>query len=172
MSGQVVLVDENDTPVGTADKIQAHRAGLLHRAFSVFVADRRNRLLLQQRAAGKYHSGGLWSNTCCSHPGPGEDVLAAARRRLQDEMGLRCELAFVFRFLYRAEMAGGWIEHELDHVFLGRVDEDPTADPGEVQAWRWVAVQQLAEDLCRHPERFTPWLPIAMGHPELREVLR
>ena len=149
MTARVVLVDENDTPVGTADKLEAHQAGLLHRAFSVFVTDGENKVLLQQRAHGKYHSGGLWSNTCCSHPAPGEDVLAAAHRRLLDEMGLRCDLAFVFRFQYRAELAGGLIEHELDHVFLGRIAEDPSADPEEVQAWRWAPIQELADDLSR-----------------------
>src|SRR5918997_6672888 len=119
MSEQVILVDEADREVGTGSKLEAHREGALHRAFSVFVFDRRGRLLLQKRAAGKYHSGGLWSNTCCGHPRPGEATAEAARRRLREEMNFDCELRAAFEFLYRAQFTNKLIEHEYDHVFVG-----------------------------------------------------
>ena len=124
----LVAVDAHDRPTGTVHKIRAHREGILHRAFSIFVFDDADRLLLQRRALRKYHSGGLWSNTCCSHPRPGEQVLDAAHRRLREEMGFDCALDTAFSFVYRAELEGGLVEHEYDHVLLGRLAGDPDTE--------------------------------------------
>jgi isopentenyl-diphosphate Delta-isomerase len=155
----VILVDRHDRPVGTAEKVEAHRRGLLHRALSVVVVNARGEVLIQRRAAGKYHSGGLWANTCCSHPRPGEDVRTAARRRLREEMGLRCRLEYAGAFLYRAQVGAGLIEHEYDHVFLGRWDGSPRPAPQEVDGWRWAHPRTLRKWLRTHPERFAPWFP-------------
>ena len=161
MEERVILVDEADRELGTEGKLRAHREARLHRAFSVFLFDAEGRMLLQRRAAEKYHSGGLWTNTCCSHPRPGEEVGAAARRRLEEEMGLRCELERAFTFVYRAELDDGLWEHEYDHVFIGSVDVDPEPDPAEVEGWRWVAVEEVEREMEAHPERFTIWFRIA-----------
>jgi len=158
---RVVLVDTADNEVGTAPKLQAHRTGDLHRAISVFVFDSEGRMLLQRRAEGKYHSGGLWSNTCCSHPRPGEPAATAARRRLREEMGLDCELEPVFTFVYRADLDGGLTEHELDHVFVGTTDDSPEPDPDEVGGWRWVEPVEIAREMDSDPALFTAWFPIA-----------
>jgi isopentenyl-diphosphate Delta-isomerase len=157
----VVLVDARDNEVGTAPKLQAHREGSLHRAVSVFVFNERGQTLLQRRAEGKYHSSGLWSNACCSHPRPGERPHAAAIRRLEEEMGVQSPLRHVFSFIYRAELDRGLSEHELDHVFVGRHDSDPSPDPEEVGEWRWVDPAELRSELRDHPERFSAWFPIA-----------
>lgn len=159
---QVVLVDGSDRELGIVEKSEAHRAGLLHRAFSVFVFDREGHLLLQQRALDKYHSPGLWSNTCCGHPRPGEEVRMAAGRRLFEEMGVRCPLQGAFHFTYRAELAGGMVEHEMDHVFVGHADGAANADPREVMATRWIARADLEEALRVGPELFTAWLPLCV----------
>jgi len=158
---RVVLVNTADIEVGTAPKLQAHRTGALHRAISVFVFDSGGKMLLQRRAEGKYHSGGLWSNTCCSHPRPGESVAAAARRRLREEMGMDCELEPSFTFVYRADLDGGLTEHELDHVFVGTTDDSPEPDPDEVGGWRWAEPREVAQEMETAPERFTAWFPIA-----------
>lgn len=158
---RVILVDQHDVAVGEAEKLDAHRSGALHRAFSVFVIDREGRVLLHRRAESKYHSGGLWSNTCCGHPRPGEDTRAAAARRLEQEMGFRCGLEPAGAFVYRAQV-GELVEHEYDHVFVGRFDGKPRPDPAEVAEWRWVRPDELAGDLRARPERYTVWLPQAL----------
>lgn len=164
MQELVVLVDAEDHEVGTAEKLAVHRNGRLHRAFSVFLEDAHNRLLLQRRSSGKYHSAGLWSNTCCGHPRPGESTAGAARRRLREEMGVEVDLAPVFTFTYRAELGGGLVEHELDHVFVGRFDGTPQPDPQEVSEWHWVTVADLVADLYARPERYSAWLkPVVEG---------
>ena len=155
---EVVLVDEHDRPVGRGEKIETHLRPRLHRAFSVFVFDSSGRLLLQKRASAKYHSSGLWSNTCCSHPRPGEPTEAAARRRLKEEMGFDCEVTKVFDLVYYAELDNNFYEHEYDHVFTGRYDGSPTPDPREVEDWKWVEVQALAEDLRVNPHMYSYWL--------------
>ena len=157
MEDEVILVDEEDREVGTAPKLRAHREGWLHRAFSVFLFNSRGELLLQRRADDKYHSAGLWSNTCCSHPRPGEETDAAARRRLGEEMGLSAPLLPVFDFRYRAAFADGLWEHELDHVYIGRSDADPHPDPAEVAGWRWASVDAVVREMERDPEAFTVW---------------
>ena len=159
---QVVLVDESDRPVGVAPKLQAHVDGVLHRAFSVFLLDGRGKVLLQRRAAGKYHSAGLWSNTACGHPRPEEDTREAAARRLYEEMGVRCELVPAGAVVYRAEVGGGLVEHEYDHVFVGRFDGEPDPDPAEVSAWRWMPLDELRADRAANPGAYSAWLGPAL----------
>lgn len=158
MSADVVLVDEDDRPMGTADKLRAHNEGWLHRALSVFVFDASGRLLLQQRSSRKYHSGGLWSNTCCSHPYPEESPETAAQRRLHEEMGFSCDLTSVFHFTYRAPVGDGLTEHEYDHVFAGQVEEVTIRpDPEEVADWVWVPISTLRANIASTPSRYTVW---------------
>jgi len=169
MTEQVVRVDEYDREIGTEEKERAHREGMLHRAFSVFVFDSRGRLLLQRRALTKYHSAGLWTNTCCSHPRPGEDVQDAARRRLREEMGMACDdLRVAFPLLYRAELDRGMIEHEYDHVLLGTCERDPVPSPDEVVEWAWVDAEAVRRDVEEHPDRYTYWFRIAL--PEVLDL--
>lgn len=167
----VVLVDPDDQPVGTMEKMRAHAEGRLHRAFSVFVFDPAGRLLLQQRAASKYHSAGLWSNTCCGHPRPGEPLEAAAPRRLLEEMGFRTELRPLFRFLYRAEIGPGMAEHEVDHVLAGTFAGDPAPDPAEVGDWKWQDLEAVLADVARRPQAYTAWLRILLDDEAHREAL-
>jgi isopentenyl-diphosphate delta-isomerase len=155
---QVTLVDRDDRELGVEGKLAAHQSGKLHRAFSIFLFDAQGRVLLQQRALVKYHSGGLWSNTCCSHPRPGEDSLAAARRRLVEEMGIDCALTQKFSFIYRAVLPNGLIEHEYLHVFFGRYDGEPTPNPDEVEAWKWVDLHELSADVRNNPDAYSFWL--------------
>lgn len=159
---QVILVDAQDTPIGKAGKLEAHERGELHRAFSVFVINSRDEILLQRRAEAKYHGGGLWSNSCCGHPRPGEATADAARRRLGEEMAIDCELEPVGIFTYRARMAGGLTEHEIDHVFVGRSDSEPHPHPEEVDEWRWAAEEEIRGELAVDPNRFTPWFAPAL----------
>lgn len=158
----VILVDADDRPVGTAFKHEAHLDGLLHRAVSVLLFNSRGEALLQRRAEGKYHSGGLWANACCTHPAPGEACGAAAERRLREELGIAARLRPLGTFRYRAELDGGMIEHELDHLFIGRSDARPTPDPEEVAACRYLPPEALREEVSRHPERFAVWFRIIL----------
>jgi isopentenyl-diphosphate delta-isomerase len=155
---RVVLVDGDDRAVGTEEKLAAHRAGLLHRAFSIFVFRRSGELLLQRRSRAKYHSGGLWSNTCCGHPRPGEALAEAARRRLSEEMGFDCPLTGVSVVRYSAALDHDLVENEIDHVLTGTYDRDPAPDPDEAEEWRWVELPALRASLAARPERFTVWL--------------
>jgi isopentenyl-diphosphate Delta-isomerase len=157
----VILVDESDAELGLMPKMEAHEKGLLHRAFSVFIFNTGGEMLLQQRAGEKYHSPGLWSNTCCSHPREGEKTIGAAARRLREEMGMECSLVKGFDFVYKAEFGNGLKEHEYDHVFFGTSDVVPEINEAEVQAWKYMDVDLLAEDLKLHPEAYTEWLKIA-----------
>lgn len=160
MKEEVILVDVNDTPLGLMDKMEAHEKGLLHRAFSVFVINSNNELLLQQRAFSKYHSGGLWTNTCCSHPRNGESNLEAAHRRLQEEMGFDCTLTKLLDFVYRAELDKGLTEHEFDHVFIGKWQGEPKINPLEVAAFKWMDVYKLEKDILDNPSNYTEWFKI------------
>lgn len=156
----VVLVDEHDKELGTMEKLQAHSEGKLHRAVSVFIFNSEKKLLLQQRAAAKYHSANLWTNTCCSHPRDGENTLDAAVRRLYEEMGMRCRLNPAFNFTYHAKFENDLIEHEFDHVFFGTSDDVPLPDPEEVSAYKYVSLDEIAIQLKQNPEQFTAWFKI------------
>lgn len=168
---RVILVDAADRPIGTAGKLAAHRAGRLHRAISVFVLNDGDELLLQRRAEGKYHSGGLWSNACCSHPRPGERTEDAARRRLMEELGFSCPIEHAFGMVYRADVGGGLVEHEYDHIFLGRWNGSPRPDPTEVADWKWVPLAALLDEVLRHPGRFTYWFRVALLQLDARGLL-
>ena len=159
---QVILVGTDDKEIGTMEKQQAHIEGRLHRAISVFIFNSKGEMLLQRRASGKYHSAGLWTNTCCSHPFPGETVHAAAVRRLQEEMGMECELKKTFSFIYNAKLDNGLTEHEFDHVFRGTTDAFPKPDPAEVGAWQFLFPAQIEKDIKEHPQEYTEWFKICI----------
>ncbi|MCD9584431.1 isopentenyl-diphosphate Delta-isomerase [Tenacibaculum maritimum] len=160
MEEQVILVDEHDNQLGLMPKMEAHEKALLHRAFSVFVFNHKKELLLQQRAADKYHSPLLWTNTCCSHQRNGESSLEAGRRRLQEEMGFTCELEEVFWFIYKAPFDNGLTEHELDHVMIGKYNDKPIINKEEVAAYKWMRLEEVKEDIKRKPAIYTEWFKI------------
>lgn len=145
------------------EKMEAHRQGLLHRAFSVFIFNSRGEMLLQQRAHDKYHSPGLWTNTCCSHPMPGESTSDAATRRLSEEMGLSCPLRHLFQFIYRIDFSNGLTEHELDHVYIGITDQEPHINPEEVSDYRYIALHDLETDLRENPANYTEWFRLCVA---------
>lgn len=154
----VILVDHNDNPIGQSVKLKAHQEGLLHRAFSVFIFDSKNRLLIQRRQSSKYHSAGLWSNTCCSHPAPGEDTIDGARRRLREEMGIACEISEIFVFHYEAPLEeSGLVENEIDHVFIGFYNGPFSFDPLEIEDARWVNRDELLSEILKNPSNYTVW---------------
>jgi isopentenyl-diphosphate delta-isomerase len=169
MVENVVLVDEFDNELGLMEKMEAHEKGLLHRAFSVFIMNSKNELMLQQRAISKYHSGGLWTNTCCSHPRQGESVEAAAHRRLQEEMGFDCPVEKVLDFVYKAELDKGLTEHEFDHVFVGYSDETPIINPDEVESWKSMSLADVQRDMKSNPDLYTEWFKIIFDR-FMREV--
>ena len=154
----LILVDQNDHQIGLMEKMETHEKGLLHRAFSVFILNSKGEIILQQRALGKYHSPGLWSNTCCSHPMAGETTIDAAHRRLFEEMGMKAELVPVYQFLYKAEFENGLTEHEYDHVFIGISDDEPNLSPHEVADWKYISIDDLSNDLKSNPELYSVWL--------------
>ncbi|MBQ6769636.1 MAG: isopentenyl-diphosphate Delta-isomerase [Bacteroidales bacterium] len=156
----VVLVDENDQPIGQMEKQAAHVTPHLHRAFSVFIFNSKGELLMQQRALTKYHSPGLWTNTCCSHPRDGETVLEAASRRLWEEMGMGCEMHEVYTFIYKAPVGKGLTEHEFDHVLIGQSDDTPLINREEVESWKYMNLNDLKNDIALHPELYTEWFKI------------
>lgn len=156
----VILVDEQDQPIGTMEKMEAHRLGVLHRAFSVFIFDKNGRMLLQQRAAQKYHGGLLWSNTCCSHPYPDEATTAAAHRRLTEELGFDTALTEIFSFTYKAEVENHLIEHEFDHVFAGEYEGDVKINPDEVADYCYSSMNEIQAALQSKPAKFTSWFRI------------
>jgi isopentenyl-diphosphate delta-isomerase len=162
MKEMVILVDENDNEIGVEEKLEAHIAGLLHRAFSIFCVNSEGEMLLQKRARGKYHSGGLWTNTCCSHPEPGETLDHAVHRRLFEEMGFDCELKKAFHFTYKASLDNGLTEHEYDHVFIGEFDGEPKPNIEEVEAWKFISIDELREDLGHTPEAYTFWFRVSL----------
>ena len=166
MQEEVILVDEQDLALGFCEKLAAHeKGGRLHRAFSVFVFNAAGELLLQQRAREKYHFAGLWTNTCCSHPSPGETTLVAAQRRLTEELGFTVPLTEVGTFLYCAhDSASGLTEHELDHVLVGRFEGIPQPNPDEVMDYCWKSLPEALKEHATHPEHFTPWFPLALSH--------
>lgn len=167
MNEYLVLVDENDRQWGKLEKQLVHQLGLLHRAFSVFIFNTKGELLLQQRADEKYHSAGLWTNTCCSHPNFGEETADAVKRRLLEEMRLTCETKFVFSFTYKVKLENELTEYEYDHVYFGITNQFPVPDKLEVKRWKYISLKNLASDVQLNPEKYTEWLKICL--PEIGE---
>ena len=161
MEEYVVLVNENDQQVGIMEKMAAHIVPRLHRAFSIFIFNSKGELLLQQRALSKYHSPGLWTNTCCSHPRNGESLQQATTRRLKEEMGLSCDMHEVFTFIYKAPVGLGLIEHEFDHVWFGQSDDTPLINTEEVEAYKYMSLDDISNDMRQHPESYTEWFKIS-----------
>jgi isopentenyl-diphosphate delta-isomerase len=158
----LTIVDKNDRPLGKSEKLETHKLGLLHRAFSIFIFNSKNELLLQQRADEKYHSAGLWTNTCCGHPRFGEELTAAVNRRLAEEMGLKTNLAFAFSFIYKAEFENGLTEYEFDHVFWGQTDDCPHCNPFEVKNWKYISLQELQTDMAINPALYSEWIKLCL----------
>ena len=156
----MILADEKDTPIGTMPKLEAHEKAVLHRAFSVFIMNEAGETLLQRRAATKYHSPLLWTNTCCSHQRIGETNTEAGRRRLMEEMGFEVPLRELFSFIYKAPFDNGLTEHELDHVMIGTYNAAPAVNPDEVADWKWMRPEDIRRDIAAHPERYTVWFKI------------
>ena len=157
---QVILVNENNEQIGLMPKMEAHEKAVLHRAFSVFIFNNENELMLQQRAFGKYHSPGLWTNTCCSHQRDGESNIDAGKRRLQEEMGFTADLQESISFIYKAPFDNGLTEHEYDHVLLGSYNGEPTINTEEVASWKWMKMDDIKVDMALHPENYTAWFKI------------
>lgn len=168
MKELLILIDENDQQIGEMEKLSVHQKGLLHRAFSVFIFNSNNELLLHQRAKEKYHSAGLWTNTCCSHSITSEAIEESVSRRLKEEMGIETKTQFQFKFLYHADFENGLKEHELDHVYFGTSDEKPNPDLNEVMDWKYISLEKLNEDISLHPENYTEWLKICLYEVESR----
>jgi isopentenyl-diphosphate delta-isomerase len=162
MIEEVILVDEHDNAIGTMEKLEAHEKGMLHRAFSIILVNENGEMLLQQRALEKYHSPGLWTNACCSHPKPNETDLDAANRRLKEELGMVASMNEIFKFTYRAEFDHGLIEHEIDHVFFGITNENPLINLTEVMSYKWMKLTDLKMDIIAHPEKYTAWFNLLM----------
>jgi isopentenyl-diphosphate delta-isomerase len=164
---KVILVDEHDNEIGTMEKMEAHRKGLLHRAFSILVFNSKGEILIQKRSAKKYHSGGLWTNTCCSHPLPDETMADATRRKLIQEMGIDVETRFAYKFTYRIVLEGELTEHEVDHVFIGYFDGEPVINKEEVEAWRYVTIEELRSNMASKPEEYTHWFKLILKNPAI-----
>lgn len=163
---KVILVDEQDNAVGTMEKLEAHRKGILHRAFSILIFNSQGQLLLQKRSLEKYHSGGLWTNTCCSHPFPGETLEQATQRKLKQEMGIDLQPEFAYKFIYKASLDNDLIEHEYDSVFTGLYDGKPAINKDEVADWKFVDISSLKQDIAENPDRYTYWFKLIVNHPE------
>lgn len=162
MNERVILVDQSDQEIGTMEKMSAHELGLLHRAISVFLFNDKGELLLQKRASSKYHSGGLWTNTCCSHPRVGEANMDAAIRRLKEEMGICSDLYDAFSFTYKSLFKNGLTEYEFDHVFIGSSENIPQLNPEEAEDYRYSNIHDVIKDVKQHPEQYTEWFKIAI----------
>lgn len=170
MVEQVILVNENDQEQGLMEKMVAHRKAMLHRAFSVFIFNDHGEMLIHRRALEKYHSGGLWTNACCSHPRQGETTEEAAHRRMLEEMGFDCDIEELFSFIYKADLDNELTEHELDHVFVGRFNGSPTPNPEEVCDWKYITLEALDRDMENHPESYTVWFKIAMKELRTKDI--
>jgi len=157
---KVILVNENDEQIGLMPKLEAHEKAQLHRAFSIFILNSKNEVMLQQRASEKYHSPLLWTNTCCSHQREGETNIQAGNRRLQEEMGFSTELKELFHFIYKAPFDNGLTEHELDHVMIGYFDKEPLINKEEVESWKWMDIDAIKDDMQQNPEIYTVWFKI------------
>lgn len=170
MAEYILTVDEQDRETGYMEKIDVHKKGVLHRAFSVMIFNSEGEVLLQKRAGMKYHSPGLWTNSCCSHQREGEALTEAVSRRLNEELGITCECREAFKFMYRVEFDNGLIEHEIDHVFIGKYDGNVSPNEDEVEEIRWVTQDKLNKEICEHPEGFTYWFQILMKQPEMQII--
>ena len=170
MEEKVILVSEVDEQLGLMAKMEAHEKGVLHRAFSVFVFNKKGELLLQQRALDKYHSPGLWTNTCCSHQRDGESNIEAGKRRLQEEMGFNCDLKELFWFVYKASFDNGLTEHELDHVMIGHYEDDPVVNLEEAAAFKWMPMEDVKKDMQVQPELYTEWFKIIFNEYDQRLI--
>ncbi|VEB98944.1 Isopentenyl-diphosphate Delta-isomerase [Cedecea lapagei] len=164
---KIILVDALDRQIGTGEKMDVHLEGRLHRAFSIFIFNTAGELLLQRRANSKYHSGGLWANTCCGHPRPGETSAEAARRRLKEEMGFDCLLFPVGTITYRAQVSPTMIEHEFDHLYIGRFSEEPRPNPAEVDTWQFLTLENIHQQLAQQPEKFAAWFITIMAQSQV-----
>ncbi len=163
----VILVDAQDREIGTMEKMEAHRKGLLHRAFSIVIFNSAGEMLLQQRAREKYHSGGLWTNACCSHPRPGESIEEAGKRKLVQEMGFSCHLNYSHKFVYKVELDNELTEYEWDYVLVGYYDGSPDINLHEAQAWKYESLESIRNDVNLHPENYTSWFKLIINQPEL-----
>lgn len=176
MKDEVILVDKDDNQLGIMEKIEAHEKALLHRAFSVFIFNTKGEMLLQRRALHKYHSPGLWTNTCCSHPKPNESALDAANRRLIEEMNMEAKLDYLFKFTYKTEFDNGLTEHEIDHVFKGITDIQPIPNPEEVDSFKYISIKDLKNDIIDNPNNYTSWFKICLkevlSYFELKETIQ
>lgn len=168
---EVILVDIEDNPVGKMEKLKAHEEGRLHRAFSILIFNDKGEILLQQRALDKYHSGGLWTNACCSHPYPDESVLEAANRRLMEEMGIETELVFGFKFIYKALLDRGLTEYELDHVYMGNYNGEPVINTNEAVDWKWISFKSLKRDIALYPKNYTIWFLDILNNSRLDNII-
>lgn len=162
MPKQIILVDKNDNEIGTEEKLKTHQQGKLHRAFSILIFNSKNELLIQKRAKTKYHTPGLWTNTCCSHPRKGKNIKEEAKKRLKQEMGFDCELKEIFTFIYKAKFKNRLTEHEYDHVFTGQFDGTPKPNPNEADDYKWISLEKLKKDIKKSPEKYTPWFKIIL----------
>jgi len=156
---KVILVNKKDKVIGVEEKMKAHLQGKLHRAFSIILFNKKGEVLIQKRAKSKYHSAGLWTNTCCSHPRPKEKIDQAAKRRLKEEMGIETDLKKIFSFIYKAKL-GSLVEYEFDHVFFGRFNGKPKPNEKEVEDWQWIKPADLGADIKKNPQKYTPWFKI------------
>jgi isopentenyl-diphosphate Delta-isomerase len=168
---KVILVDEDDNSIGTMEKMEAHHKGLLHRAFSILIFNSNGEMLIQKRATSKYHSGGLWTNACCSHPQPDEPIEVATRRRLKFEMGIDLQPEYAYKFIYKTPLDRNLVEHELDHVFTATFNGIPDVNPEEVEEWKYASIQDLRRDIKLHPEKYTYWFKVILNHPQLSQLI-
>ena len=160
----VVLVNEKDEEIGTMEKMEVHVQGKLHRAFSILLFNSEGQMLIQKRAQEKYHSAGLWTNTCCSHPRPAEDILEAGARRLKEEMGIDLKPRLAYKFIYRADFINNLVEYEYDYVLTGEFEGEPLVNPGEVEDWKYVGLEDLRKDIQIHPQNYTVWFKLILAH--------
>lgn len=168
---EVVLVDERDNELGSMEKTEAHRKGVLHRAFSVLLFNLKGEILLQKRSANKYHSAGLWTNTCCSHPKPNEPIEQAVHRRLMEEMGIDTQPTYAYKFIYRIDLDNNLIEHELDYVFIGMYDRQPNINVREVESWKFASLREIKEHVLNNPTAYTYWFRLIIMNPELETII-
>lgn len=162
MDNDVILVNKHDRAIGSMEKLKAHQEGVLHRAFSIFLFNKNGEVLMQRRALGKYHSPGLWTNTCCSHPAPEETVMEAAKRRLKMEMGMSTPVEFSFKFYYKSDFENGLMEHEIDHVLFGETEIQPLLNTDEACDWKYMSFEELEKDIVQNPQLYTTWFKICL----------